>query len=170
MPANPLVVNAAELLRRPGTDRAIVLSVTHEELGITDPRLVPERPIRLDLRIETLNDGALVHGTVSADWQTVCRRCLTEVTGTAVVVVDERYQLRVTDPDAFPITDNRIDLRAAAGQLVLLELPDAPLCRPDCAGLCPTCGVDRNLTPCSCAEPVDESVWSVLDGLRDDPE
>jgi uncharacterized protein len=168
MPANPLVVNAAELLRRPGNDRAIVLSVTDEELGIADPRLVPDRPIRLDLRIEALNDGALVHGTASADWQTICRRCLADVTGTAVAVVEERYQLRVTDPDAFPITDDQIDLRAAAGQLVMLELPDAPLCRPDCAGLCPICGVDRNLTPCDCSDPAEDSVWSVLDRLRDD--
>jgi uncharacterized protein len=168
MAANPLVINAAELLRRAGTERTVELSVTDEELGIADDRLQSDRPIRLDLRLEALNDGALVHGTVAADWHGVCRRCLTDLTGTAVAVVDERYQLRVTDPDAFPITDNQIDLRDAAGQLVLLELPDSPLCRPDCAGLCPSCGVDRNITRCACEAPDEASVWTVLDRLRDD--
>ena len=43
--------------------------------------------------------------------------------------------------------------------------PSVPLCRPDCLGLCPTCGADRNEEPCTCAEPGDPR-WAALDVLR----
>lgn len=167
MPSTPLVVNAAELLRRPGSERRVHLEVTPDELGVADERLVAGEPIVLDLRLEALNDGILVHGNVRARWSGLCRRCLTAVGGEAVAQVEERYQHVVTDPDAFPLVDDQIDLRAVAGQLVLLELPDAPLCRDDCAGLCPICGIDRNTATCECQEGPSDSVWSVLEALRD---
>jgi uncharacterized protein len=170
VPSTPLVVNAAELLRRPGSDRLVHLEVTPEELGIDDPRLVAGEPVVLDLRLEALTDGILVHGTVRARWAGVCRRCLTDVGGAAVADVEERYQLVLTDPDAFPLVDDQIDLRTVAGQLVLLEMPAAPLCREDCAGLCPICGVDRNTAICECTEAPSDSVWSVLEALRDPDE
>ena len=49
---------------------------------------------------------------------------------------------------------------------VLLGVPDAPLCRPDCAGLCPTCGADRNVGPCDCDTAVRDERWAALDQLR----
>ena len=50
-------------------------------------------------------------------------------------------------------------------ELVLLELPDAPLCRDDCAGICAVCGVDRNVEPCDCDDTVRDERWAVLDQL-----
>jgi uncharacterized protein len=162
-----LLVNVAELLRRPGSERHVHLEVDAADLGIDDPRLVAAEPVVLDLRIEALTDGVLVHGTVRAHWEGSCRRCLVDVGGEVVAEVDERYQHAPTDPDAFPLTDAQIDLRSMAAQLLLLDLPSAPLCRDDCAGLCPTCGIDRNRTTCDCVPEPDDSVWSVLEGLRD---
>jgi uncharacterized protein len=49
---------------------------------------------------------------------------------------------------------------------VLLALPVRTLCKPDCRGLCPRCGANRNLQPCSCeASPADPR-WEALAGLR----
>jgi uncharacterized protein len=53
---------------------------------------------------------------------------------------------------------------------IFLELPLAPLCRPDCQGLCPECGADKNEAPCECPGPVDPR-WATLDALRfDEPD
>ena len=55
-------------------------------------------------------------------------------------------------------------------EYVLLDLPEAPLCRDDCAGICPQCGADRNESPCDCDTSVTDLRWSALEGLRlDDP-
>jgi uncharacterized protein len=45
-----------------------------------------------------------------------------------------------------------IDLTAELRDELLLALPPSPLCREECAGLCPVCGGNRNATPCECAE------------------
>jgi uncharacterized protein len=49
---------------------------------------------------------------------------------------------------------------------VLLSLPVRTLCKPDCRGLCPSCGANRNLQPCSCDEGKNDPRWEALTGLR----
>ena len=51
---------------------------------------------------------------------------------------------------------------------VLLGVPDAPLCRADCPGLCPVCGADLADGPCDCDTTVRDERWAVLDQLRVD--
>ncbi|HTX77470.1 MAG TPA: DUF177 domain-containing protein [Terracidiphilus sp.] len=49
---------------------------------------------------------------------------------------------------------------------VLLSLPVRTLCKPDCKGLCPRCGQNRNSQPCSCDEGQSDPRWEALAGLR----
>jgi uncharacterized protein len=49
---------------------------------------------------------------------------------------------------------------------VLLSLPVRTLCKPDCKGLCPRCGQNRNTQPCSCDETPADPRWEALAGLR----
>jgi uncharacterized protein len=98
----------------------------------------------------------------------VCRRCLTDLSGTAVAVVDELYQIEPLDPDAYLIEDGQLDLAPLVREVVLLELDTERLCREDCAGLCPVCGVDRNTTDCSCDTSVSDERWAALEGFVPD--
>ena len=50
-------------------------------------------------------------------------------------------------------------------EVVLLDSPSTPLCRPDCAGLCPTCGTNLNEGSCDCAPPPADPRWAGLAGL-----
>jgi len=49
---------------------------------------------------------------------------------------------------------------------VLLSLPVRTLCKPDCKGLCPRCGENRNSTACTCEEGPKDPRWQALSGLR----
>jgi len=49
---------------------------------------------------------------------------------------------------------------------VLLSLPVRTLCKPDCKGLCPRCGENRNIQPCSCEQGPSDPRWQALAGLR----
>ncbi len=49
---------------------------------------------------------------------------------------------------------------------VLLSLPVRTLCKPDCKGLCPHCGVNRNNQSCHCEENQSDPRWEALSGLR----
>lgn len=166
MRPNPLVINAAELLRRPGTTKVISVATTPAELDVVDERLDPDARVDVDLRLESLSDGIVVAGTLRAPWHAPCRRCLAPIDATVDAQVDERFQLHVSDPDASPIVGDVIDLAPVMREVLLVELPPEPLCRPDCAGLCPTCGSDRNDAPCRCDGPPADDRWSVLDQLK----
>ena len=165
---SPLVLTAAEVLRRPGTERSVEAEVTMSELGVDDPRLEPSAAAGVRLRLETLSDGVVVDGAVSVPWVGTCRRCIGPARGVAVADVHELYQpVPVVDPDAFEIEGDYLDLRPMVRESVLLEAPTDPLCRADCAGLCPTCGTDLNAGPCRCTPPPADQRWSALDELRD---
>jgi len=162
-----LLLNVAELLRKPGAERQLQLESTIEALGIDDPRL-PAGPVAVDARLEALSDGVVVHGTVTARGHGECRRCLSRLEGPFEVTVHELYQVRITDPDAFPLEHDQLDLRPMVREALLLDAPVNPLCRDDCAGICPTCGIDRNTAACSCEVLVTDDRWAALDALRDD--
>jgi uncharacterized protein len=163
---NPLLINAAELLRRPGKEKDVRVTLTAAELGIDDPRIAAEAPVTIAAHLESLSDGIVVTGTAEAPWHDICRRCLDDIDETAVAELHELYQHHVTVDDAFPIVGEQIDLTEMARELVLLELPLAALCRPDCAGLCPVCGVNRNEEQCECETTPTDERWSALDELK----
>jgi uncharacterized protein len=159
-----LRINASELRRQPGSHRRVELAIPPLLLDLGDDRVVGDVVVAVDL--ESTIDGIVVGGTASVGWSDLCRRCLKPIEGVAVADVDELYQDRVTDPDAFPIEGEQLDLAPMTRELVLLELPEAPLCREDCAGICPVCGRDRNADPCDCDDTVRDERWAVLDELE----
>lgn len=164
---NQLRINAFEMLRRPGTIKSIHLEVPPAAVQASDERLLPDSPIGVDLECESLSDGIVVRGRITAAFRGDCRRCLQPLEGSIGVDVRELYQVDLTDPDAFAIEGDIIDLAPMVRESVLLELPDGPLCRIDCAGLCATCGVDLNAGPCSCPSESVDPRWSALETLRD---
>jgi len=122
--------------------------------------------IALEVLLEPVGDSIEAVGVVSAPWDGECGRCLRPVSGTLTGEVEEVYEPHPVEGESWPLTHGEIDLEPLARETVVLELPQAPLCREDCLGLCPTCGVDRNESPCDCAPPADPR-WAALDQLRD---
>ena len=61
---------------------------------------------------------------------------------------------------------SEIQLDSVCLEMISLALPVKPLCRDDCAGLCPRCGADRNEAPCGCSETAPNSPFAVLAALR----
>jgi uncharacterized protein len=159
-----LRVPTVDLLRHVGSHRHLELTVEADALDVHDDRITG--PVAVAVDLEATPDGVEVRGTVAVPWASTCRRCLRPVEGVAVADVDELYQERVVDPDAFAIEGDHLDLAPMVRELTLLELPDAPLCREDCAGICPVCGADRNEAPCACDTAVPDDRWAVLDELR----
>lgn len=93
-----------------------------------------------------------VRGAVAGE----CRRCLTAVTAPFEASAEAVYTASpemADDPGVWPLVEpvTAIDLADAVREEVALAAPGFPLCRPDCAGLCPRCGADLNQGPCACA-------------------
>ena len=164
--AHPLLVNVVDLVRRPGSERQLSTSCTFAELDVTDQRFVATDEVRVELRLDSLSDGIVVDGTLVVPWHGTCRRCLNDAHGELECEVHELYQHTVTDPEAFEMQGDQLDLRPMVREVVLLDAPLTPVCRDDCAGLCPTCGVDRNEVTCDCTHIRTDPRWDALSDLH----
>jgi uncharacterized protein len=63
--------------------------------------------------------------------------------------------------------DDQLDLSHMAWEQIVLALPMKPLCKIDCEGLCPDCGVNRNAASCSCVQDDTDPRWQALNDLID---
>jgi uncharacterized protein len=104
--------------------------------------------IDLDLRFESVSEGVLVSGTVAAPTRGECARCLGPVSGEVNITLTELFaypdsltESTTEEDEVGHVVDHTVDLEQPIVDAVVLMLPFAPLCSPDCPGLCPKCGV-----------------------------
>ena len=165
----PLVVNVADLLHRRGArrhERLIAPSLTG--LAVVATVVPPHEPINVDVDLESVSDGILATGSVTARWRSECRRCLADVADEAVGGFQELFEPQAREGETYPLRHEHVDLEPLARETLLLELPLAPLCREDCRGLCPSCGADLNQGQCACVRVERDPRWAALDALRTD--
>jgi len=166
MSTGPFVVHVAKLRRSLGTRWHEVRSGPVEGLECSGSAVTEGTPVEADVVLESVAGGVSVHGTVSAAWTGECGRCLSPASGRLCIGVFEHYTVGGDGSDTYPLVGDELDLEPLVHDAVLLELPQAPVCSPECRGLCPTCGADRNVDTCGCEpSPVDPR-WSALGALR----
>jgi uncharacterized protein len=128
-------------------------------------------PLELDLRVESVSEGVLVTGTVAGPTVGECSRCLTAVNGRVQVALTELFaypdsatEATTEEDEVGHVVDATIDLEQSIIDAVVLDLPFSPVCRPDCPGLCPECGVVLATEPGHHHDRID-SRWAKLAGL-----
>jgi uncharacterized protein len=135
---------------------------------VADDVFVFAGPAPFTVTLTNTGAGIVADGTVRGRVRSTCVRCLTESESDIVARVEGFYVRPEEDVDLPQeqerehIVDDRIDLEPAVFQALVLELPFAPTCRPDCAGLCQRCGADLNQGPCGCPAGDDSSPFEVL--------
>ena len=126
---------------------------------------------------KTIKDIRL-NGELRTSLELPCARCLEPV----VEEVDRKFdllyrpqgsdagkeELSVTGAEAeiSYYAGEGLELEDAVREQVLLALPLKVICREDCRGLCPHCGRNLNVEPCSCADAVDDPRWAALKEIR----
>ena len=171
-PRSGLVFDIREFGHRAGGSKEIVDDVPAPEGIGNDVIGVPtESPIHLDLRLEGVGDGVLATGVAEVQLRGECARCLTEIEANAEIDLQELFLFPGTDPDdveASRVEAEMIDLEPVLRDAAVLDLPFIPLCREDCAGLCPVCGVDLNDDPDHDHGEAADPRWAGLAGWADD--
>jgi uncharacterized protein len=171
--SSPYLVPVAQLIRDVPSSISVTLEAPFDEpheftpRGYAETDVFSEATVNGELRVESFSGGLRVRGRVQAPWHGICRRCSTPVLGLSIVEVNERFvnDRAPDDDEAYEIENDFVDLAPMVHDAIFLDLPLAPLCREDCLGLCPYCGVDRNDESCDCQSPVDPR-WATLDELR----
>jgi uncharacterized protein len=173
---SPLTFDISRIGRRPGAMLTLRETIpSPSRIGLDLIAIAQGSPLDLDLRFESVSEGVLVSGTVSAPTSGECSRCLTTITGDVQITLTELFAYpdsateATTEADEVGhVVDETVDLEQPIIDAVGLALPFAPVCDEDCPGLCPDCGV-----PLAEAEPghhherVDPR-WAKLARMSDD--
>jgi uncharacterized protein len=173
-PISPMAVDITRLGRRPGAMVTLRNTVPSPlRIGLDMIAIEPGAPLELDLRVESVSEGVLVTGTVAGPTVGECSRCLTEVSGHVQVGLTELFaypdsttEATTEEDEVGHIVDDTINLEQSIIDAVGLDLPFAPLCRPDCPGLCPECGIPLAAEPGHHHDRIDPR-WAKLAGMLD---
>jgi uncharacterized protein len=151
-----------DLLARPGAHLDVDLALP---VALATDAVVIDGTATGTLRIDVASGALVVRGRVGVGASITCARCLGEMP------IEVAADLTATfgdaeDEDSLPISaERRIDLATPVAEELAMAMPVAPLCRPDCRGLCATCGTDLNGDPCAGHEDLSSSPFAALESL-----
>jgi uncharacterized protein len=174
-PRDPFVIDTRTLGRRPGSMRKDSYTVpAPADLGVEMVGVPEGADIELDIRLEAVMEGVLVSGTARSPLSGECARCLDPLTSSIEVDFQELYVYSDTrsgesaEEDERRLEGDLIDLEPVIRDAMVLALPLSPLCRDDCPGLCPECGVRlADAEPDHHHDAVDPR-WAALQGMLDE--
>lgn len=130
---------------------------------------VEERSTPVALEIQRASSGDVLRSEFAVDLVGPCMRCLGAST-THLDISSREYH--DASPDAAVelrseyVAEGEVALGAWVRDQIALALPEQILCRPDCAGLCPTCGRDLNIEPHEHSDVDSDPRWAALEALR----
>ena len=164
-----------DLTRLPGSTAHVERTYAPEAFAAEDDYRVAT-PVALTFDVVKADRRFTLTGRVATSLDLVCSRCAEPTSWPVDLVFDLTYLPQQTEAAAgeFEVAeedlgvayyaDETIDLGQLMREQFYLTVPMKPLCADDCRGLCPTCGVNRNTTPCACT-----SSWTDprLEGLKD---
>ncbi len=148
-----------------GTSREVDFDVP--VLGVADDLVLAF--LRGQLRLSRTREGILVQGELETAVEGECRRCLSPMTIPIILKLEELFTLHPHKGNAeFSVgEDGILDLTPLLREEAIISIPLAPLCKPDCAGLCPSCGQNLNLGQCNCPTTDIDPRFAVLSQLQD---
>jgi uncharacterized protein len=172
--ASPYLFDLRELGRRAGALREYHRTVPAPVGMDAEVIGVPTgTSLTLDLRLESVTEGVLVTGTVTAPITGQCARCLDPIARDVRVEVCElfAYPESATDnttelDEVFRIQGDLLDVEPVVRDAVVLALPWTPLCRPDCRGLCADCGQRLDDLPVDHSHEMLDPRWAALAAYR----
>ena len=149
-----------------------------EDLNPVDNRIKLIAPIAVNGKVKLAGNEVFVNGHVDTRAQVECDRCLKPIelpvnadfeleyiTGSeyessgVAELTEAEMSVSVFDGDA-------LDVDEIMKEQILLAVPTRMLCREDCKGICPQCGVDRNKGECKCVTEDIDPRWAALKNLK----
>lgn len=158
-------IDVSALLETPGTVLPLQGGFEVPE-GLDIPLVAFPNHLNADLVVEGLLEGILVRGTAEMDYHVQCATCLTPGSQHLLADVTELFGDEEAAEEGFTIgPDQAIDLDPMWRDVIAGSTGERYLCKPDCKGLCPSCGINRNEQECSCEDLSTDLRWQALAGL-----
>jgi len=139
------------------------LSVAELDFGLRDDMFRITHPVQYELEVAMVDDALLVRGRLATEMDCECVRCLKAFTR-PLELADLTLHLPLAGEEAVTIDNDNVDLTPFLREDMILEFPQHPLCKPDCAGLKK---MDKNQAPAAGEKPeTAASAWEELNKLK----
>lgn len=160
----------ANALRRVGEPISFRLS---EQIGVQvygGRSLVFAAPISIEGQLVFDGKSFTVSGSAKTVLSSVCARCAEPFEEPLSFSFEERFVKSAelfaeADEECYTFEGDRITLDTALMDNLYLQLPLISVCREDCKGLCPVCGINRNESSCLCEQPKPDGPFAALSAL-----
>ncbi len=131
-------------------------------------------PLKIDATAELLGAEIRIRGHLSTNLEASCDRCLAAVKipvssdfdlfyrPLQTIAKEEEIEIPQEELEIGFYSGDGIELADVATEQVILSVPMKVVCRTECQGLCPVCGVNRNLVSCDCSPPQEDSPFASL--------
>ena len=148
-----MLVDISRAFKDPGQSYPFEASAEIEPLTVMDDP-VRFSDVRLTGELVGTGEAVRVSSLVEADVESRCALCLEPVHMHLKTEIDALFARDPDpdDPDQYPLDGYKIEVSDMAREALLLELPMRFLCSESCKGICPSCGANRNIAPCTCQE------------------
>jgi uncharacterized protein len=149
-----------------------------DDLNPIDERVRLIAPATINGKVRLSGQEVFVNGHLETRAQVECDRCLQPVelpvtTDFALEYISgSEYEsspaaeLTEDELSVSVFEDNVIDVDEIVKEQVLLAVPTRMLCREDCKGICPECGIDRNTGTCNCVTDDIDPRWAALKNFK----
>jgi uncharacterized protein len=160
----PLLINLRHLERH---ELALDGELTAEDLEMTgfDELMHLNRPLAYELTAARLEDGLLVQGRLWLELDCECGRCLKPFRQ-EFELAEWACHLPLAGEESVPINNDCVDLTPYVREDILLELPQRPLCKPDCTGLPKTKAGKPDKNALSGQSEAEKTAWAELNKLK----
>jgi len=178
-PVHDLQFNVAPLFKE-ATGAGRKYDINSQALKKLDEDVSLVSPLVGQIKLLRTGPDILVTGVLEGTIEKSCGRCLNLFTGSVKIELEEQFYptIDINSGAVLPIPEDAdeansidgqhiLDLLEVVHQGLLLESEGVRYCRPDCKGLCPHCGKDRNTEPCTCEDEVFDLRWASLKALQD---
>jgi uncharacterized protein len=149
-----------------------------DELNPVDERVRLTAPAAVTGKVRLSGNEVFVSGHVDTRAQVECDRCLQPVEApvsadfTLDYITGSEYEssevaeLTEAEMSVAVFDGEGLDVDEIVKEQILLAVPTRMLCREDCKGICPECGIDRNTGECSCGADNIDPRWAALKNFK----
>ena len=119
-------------------------TVKASEIGLKPEDLKCLTQLAVEAQVEKAENAVIVHAQVQGSYELECSRCLDPIVEECINDFDLYFE---TDPST-----EFVDIGEELRQEIILAFWSKAVCKPDCKGLCPVCGVNLNHEECQCSK------------------
>ena len=147
-------VQFLDLLVKDGRKKAIDFSLDFEPIKFEGEVIRAIKPVKVEGQLVSRNEILELEATIETELELNCSRCLDTFIYPIDIDIEERFTNNpdLEDEGIMFVDGDTINITEVIENCIISTLPIKRLCKEDCKGLCPECGVNKNVENCNCID------------------